>query len=191
MLFGFALGVIFINAANPERKCIEERKIVEIDKIVKLTPKQKTVLTKGYKDYLAALDSSVYLVKDVVLAASIKYSASKAFHELFINTLKEPQLIKYVHVVFAPELEEKTTYNVSLLIESGEYSDSELGSLRKEIFKYLMLEKVVYFRDKYNVQKQKENISRLKNLQPKCLKESNIREKQKGQGRFKNGKVLW
>lgn len=191
MLFGFALGVIFINAANPERKCIEERKIVEIDKIVKLTPKQKTVLTKGYKDYLAALDSSVYLVKDVVLAASIKYSASKAFHELFINTLKEPQLIKYVHVVFAPELEEKTTYKVSLLIESGEYSDSELGSLRKEIFKYLMLEKVVYFRDKYNVQKQKENISRLKNLQPKCLKESNIREKQKGQGRFKNGKVLW
>lgn len=166
-------------------------KIVEIDKIVKLTPKQKTVLTKGYKDYLAALDSSVYLVKDVVLAASIKYSASKAFHELFINTLKEPQLIKYVHVVFAPELEEKTTYKVSLLIESGEYSDSELGSLRKEIFKYLMLEKVVYFRDKYNVQKQKENISRLKNLQPKCLKESNIREKQKGQGRFKNGKVLW
>ena len=190
MLFGFALGVIFINAANPERKCIEERKIVEIDKIVKLTPKQKTVLTKGYKDYLAALDSSVYLVKDVVLAASIKYSSSKAFHELFINTLKEPQLIKYVHVVFAPELEEKTTYKVSLLIESGEYSDSELGSLRKEIFKYLMLEKVVYFRDKYNVQKQKENISRLKNLQPKCLKESNIREKQKGQGRFKNGKVL-
>ena len=89
MLFGFALGVIFINAANPERKCIEERKIVEIDKIVKLTPKQKTVLTKGYKDYLAALGSSVYLVKDVVLAASIKYSASKAFHELFINTLKE------------------------------------------------------------------------------------------------------
>lgn len=27
MLFGFALGVIFINAANPERKCIEERKL--------------------------------------------------------------------------------------------------------------------------------------------------------------------
>lgn len=37
----------------------------------------------------------------------------------------------------------------------------------------------------------KENIRSLKNVQPRSLKESNIREKMKGQGRLRNGKVKW
>ena len=54
-----------------------------------------------------------------------------------------------------------------------------------------MAEKIVYVRDKYNIRKQKENIRRLKQVQPVSLRESEIREKQKAQGRIVNGKVRW
>ena len=191
ILFAFVLGLFGINAVHSEDKSREERKIAEIGKIVKLTSKQKSALIKGYKEYLTALDSSVYLVNDAIQAVSIKYRANKVFHELLMNTLKEKQRIEYIQITSAPEIEEKTNYKLSLLSESGDYSDKELLKMKDEIFNYLMLEKVVYIRDKYNIQKQKENISRLKNVEPRCLKESNIREKQKGQGRLKKGNVQW
>lgn len=54
-----------------------------------------------------------------------------------------------------------------------------------------MREKLVYMRDKYDVAKQKDNIRRLKETQPKAMKESNIIEKMKVQGRLKNGKMKW
>ena len=63
--------------------------------------------------------------------------------------------------------------------------------MRKEIYGYLMLEKVAYFRDKYDYAKQKNNISRLKKLQPASLKESNNKEKQKGMGKLISGKIKW
>lgn len=54
-----------------------------------------------------------------------------------------------------------------------------------------MAEKLVYVRDKYDIKKQKENISRLKNVRPQSLRESEIREKQKAQGKIVNGKINW
>lgn len=49
----------------------------------------------------------------------------------------------------------------------------------QDIYKYLMLEKIVYFTYKYDYAKQKNNISRLKAIQPSVLKASNNIEKQK------------
>ncbi len=63
--------------------------------------------------------------------------------------------------------------------------------MKKEIYSYLMAEKLVYVRDKYDIKKQKENISRLKNVRPQSLRESEIREKQKAQGKIVNGKINW
>lgn len=99
-------------------------------------------------------------------------------------TFTESQRNKYIEVTSTPEVEAKTDYKLSLLKEANEYSDLELKLKRKAIFAYLMSEKIVYARDKYDIKKQKENISRLKNLIPKALLESNIREKQKGQGKI-------
>ena len=101
------------------------------------------------------------------------------------------QIIRYVSIAYAPEIEAKTDYKVSLLTENGEYADSEINKMKKDIYRYLMLEKVVYFRDKYDYAKQKENISRLKKLQPASLKESNNMEKQKGMGKLVLGKIKW
>lgn len=191
ILLAMATGIAYAQAVNPDKGSREERKILEIEKIVKLTPNQRSTLANGYKEYLEALDSSVYKISDADIAVSVKYKANKAFHELLMSTLKDKQRIEYIQKTSKPEIEEKASYKMSLLAESGEYSEAELQKMKEEIFNYLMLEKVVYVRDKFNVRKQKENISRLKNLQPRSLKESNIREKQKGQGRIKNGKIQW
>ena len=54
-----------------------------------------------------------------------------------------------------------------------------------------MLEKIVYVKDKYDFATQKNNISRLKQVQPKSLKESLNIEKQKGLGKVRLGSVMW
>lgn len=108
-----------------------------------------------------------------------------------MNTFTEAQRNRYIRITSAAEVEAKAKYKTDLLAESGEYTADELAEKKAEIFNYLMAEKVVYARDKYNIRKQKENISRLKNTQPRSLRESNIREKQKGQGRIVNGKIRW
>lgn len=168
-----------------------DRKILEITKIVKLSTKQEQQIRAAYDAYNVQIDSALYDVKDAKVAARIKYEAGKEFNRVLMSTLTESQRNKYIEVTSTPEIEAKTEYKLGLLKEANEYSDLELQQKRKAIFAYLMSEKIVYARDKYNIKKQKENISRLKNLVPKALLESNIREKQKGQGKFSNGSINW
>ena len=141
--------------------------------------------------YKAACDSAYHKVTDIPTSVSLIYQTKKQFHESVMKILTEGQIIKYVNIAYAPEIEAKTDYKMSLLKESGEYTEAETAKMRKEIYGYLMLEKVVYFRDKYDYAKQKNNISRLKKLQPASLKESNNKEKQKGMGKLISGKIKW
>lgn len=190
MLFMFLATSVF--AGNEEQQVRRsDRKIIEIAKIVKLSERQETAIREAYDRYNEKTDSSLYIIKDAVVAARMKYEANKAFNETLMNILSEPQRNRYIQVTSTPEIEAKARYKVSLLEETGEYTDTELATKEKEIFNYLMAEKIVYVRDKYNIRKQKENIRRLKQVQPVSLRESEIREKQKAQGRVVNGKVRW
>lgn len=168
-----------------------DRKIIEISKIVQLSKKQEDKIRQAYDAYILTVDSCLNVETDAIHAAEMKYRANKVFHNTLMSTLHDNQRLRYIQVTSTPEVEAKTRYKLEVLKESGEYSDEELDQMHDEIFDYLMSEKVVYFRDKYQIQKQKENISRLKNVQPRALKESNTREKMKGQGRLRNGKVKW
>lgn len=168
-----------------------DRKIKEITKIVKLSGSQEQAIRTAYDLYNSKVDSALYEVENAKEAARIKYEAGKAFNKALMTILTEMQRNKYIEVTSTPEVEAKTEYKLSLLKEANEYSDLELQLKRKAIFTYLMSEKIVYARDKYDIKKQKENISRLKNLLPKALRESNIREKQKGQGKISNGTINW
>ena len=181
-------GLAQSNNGNKRRS---DRKMTEINKIVKLSNQQEAQVRNAYEAYMLTVDSSLYNEPDAVRATQMKYRASKQFHETLMNTLTEKQRIQYIQITSTPEVEAKTLYKIELLQESGEYSESELSEMHDQIFDYLMSEKVVYARDKFNFKKQKENISRLKNTQPRALRESNIREKMKGQGRLRNGKVKW
>lgn len=168
-----------------------DRKILEITKIVKLSPKQEQEIRKAYDMYNYNVDSALYKITNAKEAARIKYEAGKDFNKALMSILTETQRNKYIEVTSTPEVEAKTEYKLGLLREANEYSEAELQLKKKAIFSYLMSEKIVYARDKYDIKKQKENISRLKNLLPKALRESNIREKQKGQGKITNGIINW
>jgi len=181
-------GLAQSDSGNKRRS---DRKMTEINKIVKLNSQQESLVRNAYESYMLTVDSSLYHEPDAVRATQMKYRANKRFHETLMNTLTEKQRLQYIQITSTPEVEAKTLYKMELLQESGEYSDSELSAMHDQIFDYLMSEKVVYTRDKFNVKKQKENISRLKNTQPRALRESNTREKMKGQGRLRNGKVKW
>jgi hypothetical protein len=56
----------------------------------------------------------------------------------------------------------KAEAKVDLLRQNGNYTEQELQQKRQEIFNYLIKEKVVYLRDKFNIAKQKDNIHKLK-----------------------------
>ena len=168
-----------------------DRKIIEISKIVKLSPEQEAAIRNAYDAYNLTIDSALYVEQNPVKASRMKYAANKTFYKAMMGVLNTEQRNRYIQVTSVPDVEAKTEYNISLLREGGEYTESELSSMKKDIFKYLMREKVVYMRDKYDVAKQKDNIRRLKETQPKAMKESNIIEKMKVQGRLKNGKMKW
>lgn len=168
-----------------------DRKIIEISKIVTLTDVQEKIIRRAVDTYNNALDSALYKVSDPAEAAKIKYSAGKKYNQELMSTLTEMQRNKYITVTSTPEIEAKTDYKVSLLEESGQYSAEEIAKMRTQIFNYLMLEKIVYAREKYNIKKQKENIARLKNIIPAALKASNVLEKIKGQGRSIKGSINW
>lgn len=191
VLLTFVISVLVTNAKSPADNGVESKKIAEITRLISLGAIQKSVLKKAYVKYEVTCDSAYYKVKDIPTSVSLIYQAKKQFHETVIKTLTESQIIRYVSIAYAPEIEAKTDYKVSLLTENGEYADSEIEKMKKDIYRYLMLEKVVYFRDKYDYAKQKENISRLKKLQPASLKESNNMEKQKGMGKLVLGKIKW
>lgn len=168
-----------------------DRKIIEISKIVRLSPEQEAAIRNAYDAYNLTVDSALYVEQNPVKASRMKYAANKTFYKAMMGVLNTEQRNRYIQVTSVPDVEAKTEYNISLLREGGEYTESELSSMKKDIFKYLMREKVVYMRDKYDVAKQKDNIRRLKETQPKAMKESNIIEKMKVQGRLKNGKMKW
>ena len=187
----FVLGMpIVANFAGTIGKR-SDRKIIEISKIIKLSSMQENAIRKAYDEYNEKVDSALYKVQNAVEASKIKYYASKEFNKVLMSILTEKQRNTYIQITSTREIEAKTQYKIMLLKESNEYSDLELNKMKKEIYSYLMAEKLVYVRDKYDIKKQKENISRLKNVRPQSLRESEIREKQKAQGKIVNGKINW
>lgn len=121
-----------------------------------------------------------------------QYEIDKKNHEKLIKTMSDKQIADYCMLNFAPEVEAKTEYRLSLLTEvDNDYSESELEKIRNDIFNYLMLEKIVYYKYKYDYSAQKENIGRLKAIQPAAMKNSINNEKQKSYGKVVSGTVNW
>lgn len=169
----------------------ESKKMREFTSIINISNSQKKTIGEALSlknEKLNLFDGTVTSKED----AFRKYEIDKECHEKLISQLTDKQIADYCNVVFAPEVSAKTDYRMSLLKEvDNEYTDEELVNAWYSIYKYLMLEKIVYFKYKYDYAKQKENISRLKALQPSALKASINNEKQKGYDKVISGKVKW
>lgn len=121
-----------------------------------------------------------------------QYELDKENHDKLMKTMSDKQIANYCMLNFAPEVEAKTQYRMSLLTEvDNDYTEKELEKIKKDIFNYLMLEKIVYYKYKYDYAAQKENIGRLKAIQPVALKSSINNEKQKSYGKVVAGVINW
>ena len=168
-----------------------EKKIMEIKKIFPLSPSQEQALKKAYTVSQQQSDSILFNVSDPTQAAILKYQSEKQLKETLMATLTEEQQIQYLTVTATPDVLMITEAKVQLLRESGEYTEEELSQKHKEIFDYLIVERIASMRDRFNIAKQRDSIHRLKKVQPASLSESDTLEKMKAEGRVNNGKVKW
>lgn len=179
------------DSTNRKNRSMQDGKLMEIKKIITLSPTQETMIREAYKVNHETSDSILYNVTDPIQAAILKYHADKALQAVLMNSLTESQRVRYLIVIGTPDVMAKTEAKVDLLRQTGNYSEQELQQKKQEIFDYLIKEKIVYLRDKYNIAKQKDNIHKLKNTEPVSLKESESIEKLKAKGKINKGKINW
>lgn len=156
--------------------------IAEIIKMVDLSASQLDILTNFDIDYQSAMDYAINKVEDKKESAELIYAAKAQFNDRLMSLLSDKQKVEYVRNSSYPEIMEKTKVKVDVLQETGNYEEKELGQFTSEIFEYLMLEKIAYICDKYNIKRQKENIAQLKKLQPQSLVTAEALIKAKTQG---------
>ena len=170
----------------------ENRKVTAITSVVNVNNMQREAMTSVVDRRGEALDAIESKGVDAKAAAFQKYEIEKKCHEEIVSQLSDKQIADYCNVNFAPEVTAKTEYRMSLLAEiDNDYTEEELQKMRDEIYRYLMLEKIVYYKYKYDFAKQKENINRLKAIQPASLKAALNNEKQKSYGKVVSGSVQW
>lgn len=189
------MGLTISLSAQTVSSAEKDSKLQELEDVISLNSTQKKSIHKALsnrREQRTGLSHEKRTKKwDKKDMAFKKYEIEKKYHEELIRSLSKKQIAEYCNIVFAPEVDAKTNYKLSLLTEESNYSEAEISAMYRDIYKYLMLEKIVYFTYKYDYAKQKNNISRLKAIQPSVLKASNNIEKQKGYGKFISGKIQW
>lgn len=168
-----------------------DRKIAEIKKIITISPTQESILRDAYEKHQTINDSIINKIDDPASASQLKYNSDKEWNELFMNTLTENQRNRYIRITTTPEVNAKAAAKVEVLKEAENYNETQLEFSQLQIFEYLMQEKIVYSRDKYDYRKQKENIGQLKKKQPARLKQANAQEKAKVQKKTYEGRTSW
>ena len=168
-----------------------DRKLIEIKKVITISPTQETALRKAYEAYQLMSDSIIYEVNNPQEAARLKYDSDKKWKETFMATLTESQRNEYIRVTTSPEVDAKAAANVEALKETENYTQTQLDSAHVQIFEYLMQEKIVYSRDKYDYRKQKENIAQLKKRRPARMRQAEAHEKVRVQRKHYEGRTDW
>jgi hypothetical protein len=188
LVFVLIFGLMASNTGKAQEALKAPAIMAEICKMVELDSTQKAKLLRNSNDYAVCMDSAIYKMKDREEAAKFIFWIKKTFNEKLMKILSDQQKIEYVRNSSYPEIMDKAEVKVKVLRESGKYSDEELEKFTSEIFEYLMLEKIAYICDKYDIERQKENIAQLKKYEPQSLRTANARQKAKHQGvTYQNG----
>jgi len=168
-----------------------ERRLIEIKKIITLSPAQEETLKAAFTVYQQRSDSIFLNVADPKQVAILDYQVDKQTREMLMATLTDEQLIQYFSIRGIPGVMARTEAKLQLLRESGQYSEEELAQKQQEMFDYFMEQQVINQRDKYDFSKKMDDIQKLQTTQPASLRESDTRKKMKAAGRINNGKVKW
>lgn len=168
-----------------------DRKIIELKKIMTISPTQEEAIRTAYEKYCQSKDSILYNVNDPYEAAVLNRETKKTYDSIFIKSLTEYQINHYISIISSPEIREKAAAKIEELRESGQYTSSQLDSAQISIENYLMKEKLVYFKHKYNYRKQKDNIAQLKKKRPLHLKKAEAHEKMRINRKSGQGRIIW
>ena len=168
-----------------------DRKILELKKIITISPTQEEAIRTAYEAYSATTDSILYDVQDPLQAARLTRANKRRYDETFMKTLTDAQRNRYIRVTSTPEVEEKAASRVAVMRESGDYTQAQLDSAQRSILEYVMLEKIVYKRDKYDYRKQRENITQLKARRPRDLQRAEAQEKARIMRKHYQGRIQW
>ncbi|MCF0189809.1 MAG: hypothetical protein HUJ96_00970 [Marinilabiliaceae bacterium] len=167
-----------------------KQKMYDIFRCVVLKEHQVPELYAECFDYALRKDSCK-LLKDDTEYQSFQFITDSIFNCRLFEIMTDSQAIVYARHKGMMDVKMKTKEKMYYLENSKLYSKIELAAMERRIFQYLMLEKLVYMRDKYDLVKQKMNIQSLKNVQPKCLKEAETRRKLINRGDIVDGKINW
>ncbi len=189
IFFSSINSITILNSQNQQKEI--PVRIAEINKMVQLNNDQKSALNNLYDKYKHHMDSALYKIEMPMEASALIYKAKQRFNAGFMKLLSQKQKAEYIRNTATPEIAKKTEAKIKTLQKSGDYNESELQVAYNEIFEYFMLEKMVYVNDKYNIERQKENIAQLKKLEPQMLKTANAMQKAKHQGKTYQKGYKW
>jgi hypothetical protein len=187
-VFSMCLMLAMGQGIHAQQGAKVSQQVAEICKMVDLNESQIMLINGMSAIFETEMDSALYKITDKKEASKLIFEAKKRFNEGWMNLLSEKQRVEYVRNSSYSEIMNKVSDKVDALREDPKYSEADLQKFTQEIFEYLMLEKIVYVTDKYNIGRQKENIAQLKKLEPASLKEADAFKKAKHQGVvFQNG----
>lgn len=165
-------------------------RVSEVKHIVTLTLEQEQAYTDSCKLHYAVMYRAVHKEPDPDKAAQMMREAQRAFDRALMNVLTAQQQVQYIRTMMKDDIHQETMVKVTILQKSGKYTKEELDKFYEVIYDYYMTVKISNTRNQYDIAKRKENVSQLKKIAPKIIKEANARSKDtyKGKSMGKNDK---
>jgi hypothetical protein len=152
-------------------------RVAELKLIVALTPEQEQSCTAICKQHYNAIYKAVHVETDIDKSAQMMRESKKLFDTALMGLLTERQQAQYIRALVKDDIHQETMRKIEPLQKSGEYTKEELDKFYEEIYNYYMTVKISNTRNQHNIEQRKENVSQLKKIAPKVIKEANARSK--------------
>lgn len=110
------------------------------------------------------MDSALVEKKGLHAFGLSVYKIDSIYDVNLYKILTDSQIVAYISNKGRVDVNIKTDEKMRYLEDAGIYKPEELKEMQRQIFNYLMREKIVCMRDRYDIDKQKKNIQSLKSI---------------------------
>lgn len=143
---------------------IVNRKMCELLKYIKPFDWQLSELYYNCWVRQESMDSALVEKKGSHAFGLSVYKIDSIYDVNLYKILTDSQIVAYISNKGRVDVNIKTDEKMRYLEDAGIYKPEELKEMQRQIFNYLMREKIVYMRDRYDIDKQKKNIQSLKSI---------------------------
>ena len=149
----------------------------EMKRLTDLTPEQEQRYSAACKQYFTSMYRAAHVETHLEKAAQIMREAKKTLDLAWMDILTEKQQRQYIRAMMADEVHQETMLKIASLQNSGKYNKEEADKFYKQIYNYYMSVKIISVRYQYDIKKLRKNLSTLRKIAPKVIKESNTPNK--------------